>query len=251
MRAARPTPRDRIDALALTYLFRGLPDDALASIAEVADVLQLDKGQRLFSVGDPVDGIHVVVAGSIKESVVAADGGELVFEVFTRGAVEGEPGTFSFERTRMVDLIAVEDATLLRISRQSLLDIGWSNHLVIERLMAGLSQQIRQAIDDQAALAFRRVRDRIAMKLIDLTATHGTDAGPRRRIELRISQATLAAMAGTSREHANRALRALSDEGSVEIVGGRLVVDREALLRTLGQDRAAEQRNDPTRRMGV
>ncbi|HEX8025117.1 MAG TPA: Crp/Fnr family transcriptional regulator, partial [Candidatus Limnocylindrales bacterium] len=162
MGGPRPSVRQRAEALGLTYLFRGLAEDVLDTIARAADVVLVEKGRRIFGVGDHADGIHVVVTGSIKESVVAADGGELVFEVFTRGAVEGEPGTFSFERTRMVDLIAVEDSTLLRISRDVLLEIGWSNQLVILRLMAGLSQQIRQAVDDQTALAFRRVRERVA-----------------------------------------------------------------------------------------
>jgi len=241
--AARLDLADRVEALRLTYLFRGLPDEELAKLASVAQVVAVAKGQPIFGVGDRADGVYVVVSGSIKESTVGVDGGELVFEVFTRGAVEGEPGTFSFEGTRMVDLIAIEESTLLLVSRDALLEFGWTHHEVIVRLMAGLSQQIRQAVDDQAALAFRRVRDRVAMKLLDLAATHGRPEGSRTRIELPISQATLAAMAGASREHANRALRALAESGSVEHRRGRLVIDSQALRRILGEPLPAQQRN--------
>ena len=237
---------ERLNVLRLTYLFGGLPDAALLEIARAAAVRRPPRGERIFSVGDRADGIHVVVRGSIRETADLADGGEIVFEVFTRGGVEGEPGTFSRLRTRMVNLTAVEDSVLLHIPRAAVLAAGWSNHEVIERLLAGLAQQVRQAVDDQAALALRRVRDRVALKLLWLAETQGEPFGGRIRIPLRMSQAILAAMVGASRENANRALRDLVRAGSVERIDGYVVVVAEALAATLSDVPAAESRNRPT-----
>lgn len=233
----------RIEVLATTYLLRGLPDAALAPLAEAAHEVRLARGEAAFRVGDPADGVYVVATGLMKESVIDAAGREIVFEVFTRGAVEGEPGTFAFEGDRVVDFVAVEDSTLLRISRAHLLAFGWDHHEVIVRLLGGLVAQVRQGVDDAMALAFERIRDRVAVKLIELAVTQGEPLGSRTRIPLRLSQSMVAAMAGATRENANRAIRALMADGLIEERDGRYLVDAAGLVRSLGELPVRQRRN--------
>jgi DNA-binding GntR family transcriptional regulator len=61
----------------------------------------------------------------------------------------------------------------------------------------------------------------------------------------KITQSTLAAMIGVSRENVNRALAALALDGSVRLEGGRYVmVDEERLRREVAQGWPLPARRD-------
>jgi CRP-like cAMP-binding protein len=84
-----------------------------------------------------------------------------------------------------------------------------------------------------AALATRPLADRLVLRLLELVdSNRGTGVGPARTPN--ISQATLAAMVGVSRENVNRALSALVTRGLIRRDGGGYVLVDEAALRELG-----------------
>lgn len=69
-------------------------------------------------------------------------------------------------------------------------------------------------------LARRPLADRVVLRLLDLAEASGT-ADADVALTPRLSQSTLAAMVGASRENVNRALGVLAAEGSVLAVEGR------------------------------
>lgn len=227
-----------------TYLFRDLSAAEVEPIARAGHLVRLARGEAAFRVGDRADGLHVVLTGQVVESVVGDDGEDVVFEVFTPGAVEGEPGIFSVERDRVVNLVAMRDSTLLRIGRDDLLAFVRDRPVVLLRLLEGLATQVRQAVEDQTALASRRVRDRVALKLLELALTHGRREGSAfTRIPLPLSQSTIAGLAGASRENVNRALGRLVDEGLVRIEGQEYLIDAVALAAAIDASPLRHRRN--------
>jgi DNA-binding transcriptional MocR family regulator len=81
-----------------------------------------------------------------------------------------------------------------------------------------------------SALLSRSLTDRLVLRLLELV-----DSSPDRRAGLavtpKISQSTLAAMVGVSRENVNRALSALAARGLIRQEQGRYVLLDEARLR--------------------
>ena len=53
-------------------------------------------------------------------TVVDAEGYEVIHFVHGPGMTLGEPGYFSIERTRIVEVIAVEPSTMIRLDRREL-----------------------------------------------------------------------------------------------------------------------------------
>jgi CRP-like cAMP-binding protein len=81
-------------------------------------------------------------------------------------------------------------------------------------------------------LATQDIRGRVAARILQLAESHGErveDGGV--RISLHLSQATLAGMAGASRENVNRALAGFLAAGDIRRERGRLVVVRPEALR--------------------
>jgi CRP-like cAMP-binding protein len=95
-----------------------------------------------------------------------------------------------------------------------------------------------------SSLLSRSLTDRLVLRLLELV-----DSNPERRAALsitpKISQSTLAAMVGVSRENVNRALSALSAAGSIRQENGRYVlVDEQRLRRELARDWPLAARRD-------
>jgi CRP-like cAMP-binding protein len=95
-----------------------------------------------------------------------------------------------------------------------------------------------------SSLLSRSLTDRLLLRLLELV-----EASPERRAGVaatpKISQSTLAAMVGVSRENANRALSALASDGAIRQDNGRyLVVDEARLRRELARDWPLAQPRD-------
>jgi CRP-like cAMP-binding protein len=86
--------------------------------------------------------------------------------------------------------------------------------------------------------------ERLVLRLLELI-----DSSPERRsgeaVTPKITQSTLAAMIGVSRENVNRALAALALDGSVRLEDGRYVlIDEERLRREVAQGWPLAARRD-------
>lgn len=99
-------------------------------------------------------------------------------------------------------------AELLVLSRESVIEFVLAHPPVLLRLLEGVAAQARALAEDSARIAYRPIRERLAIKLLELASTHGQPDGDRIRMALDISQSALAGMIGASRENVNRALRA-------------------------------------------
>lgn len=82
-----------------------------------------------------------------------------------------------------------------------------------------------------AGLAFDRIRDRVALKLVDYADEHG-GADPRgTRITLKLSQSLLASAVSASRPNVNRAVKELVTGGELVVDGGTYVLTNPQRLR--------------------
>ena len=151
-----------------------------------------------------------MASGQLRDSVVTVDGDEIVHSLYGPGMVVGEPGFFAPERNRVVAVVALEPCTLLELGREHLVPRLLRHPPAMIRLLEGLATVARGQTEIIAALARRPLSERLLLQLLDLADTNeddGTGVTPR------VSQTTMAAMVGTSRENVNRALAALADRG--------------------------------------
>jgi CRP/FNR family cyclic AMP-dependent transcriptional regulator len=111
---------DVLEALSRSYLFEGMTLDQLEPLAAGATTRRLVRGEFVVHFGDPADEIFVVLSGELKTFVIDADGYEVVHFLHGPGMTIGEPGYFSVERTRIVEMVALTPSTLIRLHRREL-----------------------------------------------------------------------------------------------------------------------------------
>jgi CRP/FNR family transcriptional regulator, cyclic AMP receptor protein len=235
---------DVLGWLSRSYLFEGLTAEQLAPLAAVATTRAVVRGEYVCHLGDPAHELWVIASGEVKTSVTDADGVEVVHRVHGPGMTLGEPGFFAVERTRIVDVVATTPSVLVRLSRRELAGFLQQHPSVKDRALEGLASANRWQTTTISSLLSRSLTDRLLLRLLELV-----ESSPERRAGLaatpKISQSTLAAMVGVSRENVNRALSALAAEGAIRQDSGRyLVLDEARLRRELARDWPLAQTRD-------
>jgi CRP-like cAMP-binding protein len=118
-----PLPEPRVlgiaaaEALAATPLFAGLPHEALESLVERLNLVQLSPQEILFHEGDPGDALYVIVEGEL--SVQAEGPPRVEMARLGAGSFIGEVALMT-DQPRSATVIALTDTELLRIDRPTL-----------------------------------------------------------------------------------------------------------------------------------
>jgi CRP-like cAMP-binding protein len=240
---------DIVETLKRSYLFAELEPATLTPLAERSRLDRYAPGEHVFFKGDPATHLHIVARGQVKEYMLSSDGQETITELYGPGSVFGDPGLFAVERDRVVSVAAVQRSTVAAIARADLMPFLFNHPNAMERMLEGLSSQIRDAVHVIATLRSNRILDRLAIQLLDLAESHGASDPKGTRITLALSQSLLASMIGATRPNVNRAIRQLVESGA-------LIVDRDQYTLPNPQQLRAEiaperrplyQRNRPNR----
>ena len=224
----------RMDSVALlsrTVLFQGIPQEALEPLAPAISERSYTAGSYIFHEGDPATVLYIIVRGQVKISRLGSSGTEAVFTVLVPGDSFGELTLFEDQAVRTMDAEAMVPTRCLTLERQALMEFLDHNPQAVRHLIKVLVGHIRRMDATFSEAAFLDVPGRVARKLLDLSAAHGHKTPDGIRIEMRLSQRTLAGMVAASRENVNRALSRLVARGDIVQRAGYITIVRPAELR--------------------
>jgi CRP/FNR family cyclic AMP-dependent transcriptional regulator len=236
---------DVLSALRRSYLFEDVTTDDLRPLAATTVVRRLVPREVLWPIGAPADEIGVV-SGEVKATVVNLDGDEDIHSVYGPGMTFGEPGFYAVDHVRIVETLAVQHSVVLLLYRRELAPFMRLHDKVKDRALEALASNTRWQTTMISALSSRPLVDRLILRLLELADTNPDRAAPGApALTPKISQTTLAAMVGVSRENVNRALAALVSRGSIRREAGRyLLVDEAALREQATRDWPMSNRRD-------
>jgi CRP-like cAMP-binding protein len=143
----------------------------------------------------------------------------------------GEPGFFAVDHVRIVETLAVQHSAVVVLHRRELVPFMRRHPEVKDRALEALASNTRWQTTMISALSSRPLADRLILRLLELADTNPDRAAGSPAFTPKISQSTLAAMVGVSRENVNRALAALVSGGAIRREGGRYVLIDETTLR--------------------
>jgi CRP-like cAMP-binding protein len=218
-----------------SYLFEKMTTEQVEPLADVSTTRRLVRGEYVWHAGDPADELYVVLSGEVKDCLVDVDGNELIHFMHGPAMTFGEPGFFSQERYRILDSIAMMPTTLIRLARGDLWSFLERHGTVKDRALEALASDVRFQTNLISSLLTQPLAQRLILLLLELIDST-REGQPGKAVTPKITQSTLAAMIGVSRENVNRALAALALDGAIRMEGGRYVlVDEERLRREAAQ----------------
>jgi CRP-like cAMP-binding protein len=215
-------------------LLRMIPANALIASwgsAELQDLLErahvcpMKKGDVVMHQGDPGDFLVVLIDGTLRVSMVASNGREIILDYLEPGSVIGEIALLDGgERTASVT--ALGEGQYLKLSARAFREVLERHPRVAWGLLKEMARRLRNAnsiIESDRAYASG---PRLARTLQRLMQTGSDSTG----LRLDLSQSELGAFAGISRENINRQLGAWADVGVVALEQGRVkILDRDVL----------------------
>ncbi len=171
-------------------------------------------GVLLYRMGDPVQGLYVVVTGALENSLPQSTGRRFVLGYVPPGDSIALVPTLD-ERTALSDVRAHGDTTVVLVPRNPLRALLERQPTLLFRLATDLCHNIRRFGAHIERLTMLRLRQRVAHSLLSLAGSYGHTTGAGIDIELKVSQDDLAAMLSVSRQRVNVELRLLVSEGIV------------------------------------
>lgn len=212
--------------------FDELPEEVVAELTPLAKIRHLKKGEHLFKVNSPPDGLYGVMSGRVRSSAISEAGKELVIALFEPGNWFGEISMFDgLGRTH--DARAIVDSEIFIVPRDAFLKLldekPELNIYFYKMLCRKLRLSLARIEDDY----FQPVSMRLAKRLSILVRAYGVKVDNGTLIDLHLPQETLSQMVGAARPVINRELKALEQKEIIHIEYGRLTLLDEAGLESL------------------
>jgi CRP/FNR family transcriptional regulator, cyclic AMP receptor protein len=222
---------DPAASLGATALFRDMSRTDLEPLLPSLRTRSFRKSSYVFHEGDSGNGLFVINRGQVKISRMGRRGEEAVFAILAAGDTFGEIALLTEDGVRTADAQAMELTECLVIPRAAFLEFLGEQPRVMQRVIGLLARYIQQLDTNFAEIAFLDIAGRVAGKLLELSKTHGEQTPDGIRINMRLSQGTLAAMVAASRENVNRALQGFAARGAIKQEAGVITIVRPDELR--------------------
>jgi CRP-like cAMP-binding protein len=193
------------------------------------------RGQPLLRAGAAGDEVVIVLEGRVKLVAYGADRREVVLGLRGPGDLIGEMAALGGQR-RTASAVAVdEDVQAAYLSAEELRRFLAAHPGVALVLIRMLVRRLSEADRDRIDLATQDSVGRVAKRLVELAADHGTPDGAGTRIELSLTQDELASWTGATRETVSRALALMRRLGWIGTDNRSItVLDADALRERSG-----------------
>ena len=221
-----PSP---VELLRSVPLFSDLEQDELERFSLVAVPRSFPAATRVFHEGDHSDACYIVRSGSFRVTREHSDGRAITLATLGPGDIFGELAMLDGE-VRSASVESLEDSELLALPAGEVRALLARHPEITVKLVAALVRRLRTANERISRQSFQTVPSRVAGVLTQLVAEER--AGERGgEVTIRMNQADLAQLAGTSRESVSRFLADLERAGVVRPGRGRVTVLEPAKLR--------------------
>jgi CRP/FNR family transcriptional regulator len=211
-----------VELLRSVPLFSDLEQGELERFSLVAVPRSFPAGTRVFHEGDESDACYIVRSGSFRVTREHSDGRAITLASLGPGDIFGELAMLDGE-VRSASVEALTDGELLALPGGEVRSLLARHPEITVKLVAALVRRLRVANERISRQSFQTVPSRVAGVLAQLVSEEepGHDDA---EVTIRMNQADLAQLAGTSRESVSRFLADLERAGVVRPGRGRVTV---------------------------
>lgn len=218
--------RDTVELLGGLRLFRELDRETLERIAARCVVRTVPERRLLFRMGDPCEGLWVVIRGRVRIYRANRSGKEQVLHEQGPGQSLAEVPLFDGGPCP-ANARAEEDCELLFLPRGEFEALYRTEPAIADAVIRDLGRRLRGAVRLIEKISLRDVPSRVGLTLLEFAEAAGGRADP---FTLPRTQTQLAESLAATRESVARALRTLREERLIEQEGARVrIPDPDAL----------------------
>lgn len=192
---------------------------------------QFSRGDIIFHKDDPGHALFIVEEGSVRIYLPGIQGADLTLALLGRGDFFGDLSLLD-GAPRSASAAAAGDSALLVLDRSDFVRLVSSRPSATLAVLAVVARRLRETDEMASDLAFMNVGGRLAKKLLELAASHGSQRADGVLLDIRLTQEEIANMIGVTRESVNRNLARFRQAGVLRMEGRRLLLrDPEGLAK--------------------
>jgi CRP/FNR family transcriptional regulator, dissimilatory nitrate respiration regulator len=216
------------------YLFSGIADADLETLARMVVRKTFPRQATIFGEGKEAQGFFILVTGQIKLVKTSLEGKEYIIRLVGPGETFAEAAVFG-EIPYPATAIALEDCQTLFFPRGPFLHYLAASPALARNMLATLSRLMFHLTKQLEDLSLKEVSARLARYILErCQATHGEIAAGR-QCELPTTKTQLAAYLGTISETLSRTLSRFKSLGLIEVDKGKItIMDPVALEKMAG-----------------
>src|SRR5213592_3709932 len=220
---------DPVELLSRVPLFSELSRGELERISRVAIPRSFPAGVRVFHEGDRSDACYLVRTGDLRVTREHSDGRAIALATLGPGDIFGELAMLDGQ-ARSASVETLSDSELLALPASDFRRMLAEHSRISVKLIIALTRRLRETNERVARQSFQTVPSRVAGVLTQLVAEETASEG-RQGVTVRMTQADLAQLAGTSRESVSRFLATIERAGVVRVGRGRVTILEPRRLR--------------------
>lgn len=201
-----------------------LSDELKGLLSSVDDVLQLKKGDHLFTAGELAKNIFIVKSGKIQIGKMTADGRELALRISKEGELVGEVALYTNSVRYLLNAKALVNSEVAVIRKEDLEQKLLNNsRLAIEFINLISQMSLRDQTKLRDLVMYGR-KGALYSTLIRLSNSYGEKKNDDIFINIKLTVQELANFCGTSRESVSRLLSDLRRDHIVTMDKGYITI---------------------------
>jgi CRP/FNR family transcriptional regulator len=216
------------------YLFSGVAESDLETLAELAVARDFPRQAVIFFEGKEPQGFFMLVRGLVKLVKTSPDGKEYIIRLVQPGETFGEAVVFAdspFPATAM----ALEDCRTLFFPKKAFLHYLAVSPALARNMLATMSRLLYHLTRQLEDVSLKEVSARLARYLLErCQETHGRIAAGL-TFALPTTKTHLAAYLGTISETLSRTLARFKSMGAIEMEKGKITITDPALLQNMAK----------------
>ena len=176
--------------------------------------------------GDRCATLFFIVKGSVTILIEDDDGREMIIAYLNSGDFFGEMGLFEkegVEKERSAWVRAKTECEVAELSYAKFRELTLQDPDILFALGSQMAERLRNTTRKVGDLAFLDVTGRVARTLLDLCKQPDAMTHPD-GMQIKITRQEIGRIVGCSREMVGRVLKALEDQGLVNVKGKTMVV---------------------------
>ena len=233
-RTAREDTGVKQQILRRIYLFSGIAEADLATLARMAVKKTFPRQATIFGEGKEAQGFYLLITGQIKLVKSSLEGKEYIIRLVGPGETFAEAAVFG-DIPYPATAIALEDCHTLFFPKRPFLQHLADSPALARNMLATLSRLMFHLTKQLEDLSLKEVSARLARYILERCHhTHG-EIAPGLHCDLPTTKTQLAAYLGTISETLSRTLSRFKSLGLIEMDKGKItIVDPVALQKMAG-----------------
>lgn len=180
----------------------------------------LQKGERLFSEGDPVPGVYFIKSGFLKVELNGKQGRPLILQIAGRGAIFGHRANASHP-CHTSSATAVSEVLYCYIPHDLFNEIADNSPALKQQIINQFLNELELAEKKSINLAHKTVREKIGEALLTFAKVYNYEE-KKHPFRIHFSRQDIADLTGTTKEQVSKTLNDFEKENLIKLVAKKI-----------------------------